>query len=112
MRNIKSKLKKLFNSTTCELEQVVIQECLDAENPEEFIQDVLHWGCKSGIVSSLIYYSDTHKFFDQYYQDIENLRTECDIDPLTYNTGDLKNFLAWFGFEETLYRIATKLGIE
>lgn len=86
------------------------------------LDDVSH-GCSSGIVSSLIYYSDTTKFFERHRADIIALVKETadacgetagaflsqlhgweDDDPFcddVYN----KNTLAWFAYEE----IATQL---
>ena len=66
------------------------------------------------MISSLIYYSSTYTFFDKYYDEIEELRQDYQD-----NTGepfniqnDLKNTLAWFGFEETAWRLADELDIE
>ena len=62
----------------------------------------------------MIWYSDTHAFFDKHYDEIEELR-ECWEhsvgQPLTIK-GDLKNFLAWFAFEEVAYQMAEELGFE
>ena len=63
------------------------------------------------MVSSLIYYTDTHAFFDKHYDEIEEMREEFEDgtgQPLTIK-GDLKNFLVWFAFEEVAYRIAVEL---
>jgi len=63
------------------------------------------------MISSLIYYYDTHKFYDKHYNEIEELRTDLeDIlgESITIKN-DLKNTLAWFGFEQTAYRLANDL---
>lgn len=65
-------------------------------------------GCVSGIVPELIYYKDTHEWFDKYYEDIEELRIETEKsigEPLNIGDNDLKNWLAWFSFEETCRRL-------
>ena len=65
--------------------------------------DLLNYWCQSWIIWSLIYYADTHKFYDDHYDDIEDLRTELEYDiwqPIEIKW-DLKNFLAWLGFEES-----------
>tara|TARA_B110000977_G_C10865683_1_gene411525 strand:- start:10 stop:180 length:171 start_codon:yes stop_codon:yes gene_type:complete len=49
----------------------------------------------------MIWYSDTHDFFDEHYDEIEELREEWleqTGQPLNIS-GDLKNYLAWFAFE-------------
>ena len=82
----------------------------DDSEIQNFFTDILSYGCESGMVGHLIYYSDTYKFFDTYYDHIEELRVEAEDnigEPLVIR-GDLKNWLAWFGFEETAYRIASQ----
>lgn len=81
----------------------------------ERCDDVAH-GCSTGIVSSLVYYSDTTAFFKKYRKEIEALLVEmmceCGVDsPVAlfrdwdgsdpfardiYN----QNTLAWFAYEE------------
>lgn len=95
----------------------VAQEALDyhADNPAQMFADLMQCGCQSGLIGSLIYYRDTHSFFDCYYDEIEELREEYEDslgEPLRIN-GDLKNWLAWFAFEETAFRMANdELGLE
>ncbi len=77
--------------------------------------DLIHHGCQSGMINSLIYYTDTHRFFDTFYDEIEEMREAVEDEtgePLTIR-GDLKNFLAWFAFEETAFRMAREdLGLD
>jgi len=92
----------------------IAQIIMDRDEPETFISDVLQYGCVSGSVSELIYYSDTHAFYDQYYYEIEELRqsfeeeTGCTIE-VQY---DLKNFFAWFAFEQTAWHIANEAELD
>jgi len=66
------------------------------------------------MLSSLISYSGTHEFFDEHYSQIEQLRQhfEDKIGGKIKTIGDLKNTLAWFGFEETAYKIEKELGLD
>ncbi|MEM9678966.1 MAG: hypothetical protein AAF901_01470, partial [Bacteroidota bacterium] len=75
----------------------VIQEALQYDTPELFFKDLLKYGCQSGIATSLIYYRDTHNFYDTHYQEIEALRDayEEETGEPIFIQGDLKNFLAW-----------------
>lgn len=54
----------------------VASEALSSEQPAEYLTDLLSHGCVSGMVGSLIYYHDTHAFFDKHYDEIEDLRQE------------------------------------
>lgn len=88
----------------------VAADALDRSvRPEDYFTDLLENGCISGMVSDLIYYTDTRKFFDQNYEEIETLREEYRAATgesiMQYCDGDLKNFLAWFGYEKTARNI-------
>jgi uncharacterized Zn finger protein (UPF0148 family) len=97
------------------LKDYVIDYILDDYKSDEdiktFFGDLFSYGCASGMIGSLIYYSDTHKFYDEYYDEIEELREEYESEigePLKVE-GDLKNFYAWFGFQETAWRLANEV---
>ena len=104
------KLRELTESPTDSLEKAVALEAYDPQSDEytiSFFEDLLNHGCISGMVSSLIYYSDTEKFFDKYYEEIIWLKSEYEE-----NTGQsiqiphqMKNHLAWFAFEETARKL-------
>lgn len=99
------------------LKEYVIDYIKDNYYPQErayFIFNVLKSGCVSGVIGELIYYTDTHAFFDRFYGEIEELRQEWEEN--TNETikikNDLKNDLAWFGFEETIYQLANELDLD
>lgn len=82
--------------------------------PFSFFRNLLSHGCVSGMVNSLIYYVDTHNFFDEHYDAIEELRIEHLEDfgePLRID-GDLKNTLVWYAFEETARRMADEMELD
>ena len=51
----------------------VIDRWSDYNDKKGIFTDVLHYGCQSGIVGELIYYSDTVRFYKQYRQEINAL---------------------------------------
>jgi len=68
------------------------------------------------MVSSLVWYSDTHKFFDTHYYEIMEI-----IQTYFFNHGekieltgeDMKNKLAWLAFEEVAWEMAINdLGLD
>lgn len=89
------------------------------EDLKVFISDLLTHGCVSGMISELIYYEDTNKFFDKYENEIEDLISEnmenlgIETRPLfieslngsAENISQEKNLLSWFSFEETIRQI-------
>ena len=95
----------------------------DYNDKKHIFTDVLKYGCQSGIVGELIYYTDTVKFYKRYRQEINDLLYDTmngtglyapselfgdkwdEEDPLAQDDFN-QNLLAWFGFEETLRNIA------
>ena len=76
------------------------------------MEDISEFGCSGGNVMSLIYYSETERFFNCYRKEIINLLREF----MYYNTESVyenqkkfttqeKNDLAWFAYEEIVRRI-------
>lgn len=92
----------------------MIREAFEYHSIADFFSDLMKHGCISGMIRGLIYYSDTHAFYDKHYPDIEWMRTEYEEnigEPLKIH-GDLKNFMAWYAFEETAYQLANSIGLE
>ena len=112
-------LKKVegFNSR---LEKRVINDLLATKlsttELKYYINDILQYGCVNGCVSSLIYYKDTTRFFDNYRKEIIEMLEEPEkiiyyfnssswLDHKRY-TVEEKNNIAWFIYENIVYRIA------
>ena len=113
--NLKKHLKTIIEDNQNSLRAEVAAEALEHSGDiVSFFTDLLQHGCQSGMVGKLVYYSDTHKFYDKYYNEIEGLRYDLEeffgfpLQP----KGDLKNWFAWMAFEETARIIADELGIE
>jgi DNA-binding ferritin-like protein len=88
---------------------------MDYHNPKDFFEDLLSYGCQSWMVSSMIRYTDTHKFFDEHYDEIQDIRDELEEQWLEVKIPthtDLKNFLAWLSFEEKAREIYYNLEID
>ena len=79
---------------------------------QDVIVDVLNHGCASGIVSSLIYYSQTRKFFIDNMDEIFDLYNEY-IQEFGEGLGFEIDFnsLSWFAFEEVTRIIADEMEI-
>lgn len=94
--------------------EYILDNCKTDEEVKGFAVELMTHGCQSGLIGHLIYYHDTHKFFDKYYEEIEELRWEYESstgEPFIIGQDDLKNKLAWFGFEETAYNIFNELNV-
>ena len=111
-------LKKV-NQFNTKLEKRVINDLLNTglttEELKDHIKDIVQCGCISGIVPSLIYYSDTTKFFNCYRKEILSMLQDPDkniyseytylLDQKKYSVSE-KNSLSWFAYDNTVIRIA------
>jgi len=112
-KNIIKKLKAIASEPADSIRKEVAKECFNHDNIEYFFSDLCTYGCSCWMYGGLIYRKDTHDFYDKYYDEIEALREEYEQNtgmPIKIE-GDLKNFFAWFAFEETAYQLANELGL-
>ncbi|MCT7596127.1 DUF7222 domain-containing protein [Aliarcobacter butzleri] len=126
-----SKIKNYKVETGLEKEvKKIILNNVNKDYIESFFNDLLQYGCVSGMVSELVYYSDTLKFFKKHKEDINDLLKEtlanhgrnanpADIFGEKFDSEDVlcldtnnQNLLTWFAFEETSRIIANNLGME
>ena len=93
----------------------LINTGLTTEELKDHIKDIVQCGCISGIVPSLIYYSDTVRFFNCYRKEILSMVQDPDkniYSEYTYLLNDKKysvsqkNDLSWFAYDNTVIRIA------
>ena len=103
----------------------VIDEWGNYDDKKNIFTDVLNYGCQSGMVGFLIWYTDTVRFYKQYKSEIDELLYNTMYEAGIYSLPELfgkkwdeedplgnsdfnMNLLAWFGFEETLRKIGYK----
>lgn len=110
-RSIKRHLKSIISKSPNTIQAIAAKEALDYHCPKAFLEDVTQYGCASGVVSRLIYYSDTHQFFDDHYEEINELRSDFEDETSTTLKidGDLKNYLAWFAFESVCFKLLNEI---
>jgi len=101
-------------------------ESVLTKNIKMWLKDLNENGCVSGMISELVYYSDTLAFYDKHKDEInEILKVHMedsglsigemfgdkwdDTDPLALDTLN-QNLLAWFGFEETAHNLGLEMG--
>lgn len=116
---LKERLENMLKGNESELEKEVITDLLEylGDESEEdlisYVKDIINHGCISGVVSKMIYYIDTKKFFIKHMDEIlelySDLKEDLGSDPLKEVNS---NNLAWLGYEETVRKIADNLEIE
>lgn len=133
MKSLKSNLRDIKKASDNKLEKAVITDLLsysnDSEDIQSHIEDILQYGCQSGTVGMLIYYSDTMSFFKKYKKEIMSLLkdilqdtgfkspselfgTKFDEDDYFIEDTQNQNLMAWFGYEETVRLIGYKLELD
>lgn len=118
-------LKNGNDLNDCVLDYYIDRKYSNSDELIRELEDLQRYGCVSGMITDLIYYDDTNKFYDNYKDDINELLGDLldgsglsiqeffgknfdNDDPLILNFSN-KNLLAWFGFEESSYRIYEKI---
>ncbi len=126
------KLKTNYTAHT-ELEkevlEIIIDEASDYDSLEDYLSDLLSNGCISGMVGSLIYYSDTIAFTQRHSKDINELLSNqlsmfgfdspVELFGEKWDSEDNlcldvtnRNLLAWFAFEEVAREIGINFDLE
>jgi hypothetical protein len=90
-------LKTIVEKQPDTIAQFIAKIALETESPKSFFQDLISHGCISGMIGELVYYYETHQFFDDFYKEIETLREDYEI--IIPQGTDLKNYLAWAAVE-------------
>ena len=109
-----------MNDILSNLKDFVLQEEKDGLN----IVEVVEHGCQSGVVSSLIYYTDTVAFYDKHENEIWDLACDeadnlfsgnvfsylAQLNGAADITGrsTFKNLMAWWAVEETCKNIISE----
>ena len=98
-----------------EVVEIIMDQVDGLENEEilSTVEEIVTYGCQSGIVSALITYSDTEKFFDNHaneiFELIEDMRQEGIINMNNFELS--KNNLVWFAFETIAQEIYQEMEI-
>ena len=94
-----------------EVIEIILNEVEGIEGDEilSTVENIVTYGCQSGIVASLVYYKDTEAFFnrhvDEIFELIEDAKQTMDMNYIEFS----RNNLAWFAFEITAQEIYQEL---
>lgn len=121
--------KSIRAAATTPLEKSVAAWIVKAEDKDFTgrFRDLFHGGCASGIVSNMIYYRDTCKFYARHkaaiWELVGQMADDCGETLFHFlaertrdnSPGDcdqVENFLAWFGFETAARNLADHLELD
>ena len=86
----------------------------DDYSMSDYCQEVINNGCVSGVALSMIYYTDTIKFYDNFVDEINDLLVNYGVNPTDiigsdddklFISYDSKSKLAWYAYESVVYEI-------
>ena len=86
-----------------EVVEIILDQVDELDDNKIFsaVEEIVTYGCATGVVPALITYDDTDKFFDNYADEIfelvEDMKQEGVINMNNFELS--KNNLAWFAFE-------------
>ncbi|WP_431167641.1 DUF7222 domain-containing protein [Tenacibaculum halocynthiae] len=107
------KLEEIAEKNPETIKAFVINEALSSgyNDPKDFFAHLTEYGCISGMIPSLTYYGDTESFFDTHYEEIISLKSN--FEEATGTTlqisHQVKNYLAWFAFEQVAHQLTSEL---
>ena len=104
METIESLKKwKEESELTSEVVDIILDQIEEYDDPKDYFQDVLNYGCISGVVPALMTYKHTEEFFDRHVDEIFDLLNEIEYREINFELN--RNNLAWFAFEEVVNKI-------
>ena len=105
METIESLKKwKEESKLTSEVVDIILDKIEEYDDPQDYFETVLKYGCVSGVVPALMYYKDTEEFFDRHVDEILDLLNELkEYGEIPFELN--RNNLACLTFEEIVNRI-------
>ena len=130
-KGLKKALREMKKCNYSKLRNAVITDILtkgyDDNDTYCYLHDVLYGGGQSGIISSLIYYTDTVAFYKKHKNDIKSMINECmrdfgynsinemfinwDNEDIFNDETQNQNIMVWFGYEQTIRNIVNELDV-
>lgn len=89
MTNLLNTLKTMENETTGVKNDIINWLLEDVENytPQAKLQDLLQYGCESGQVNHLIYYTDTVAYYEEHESEIMEMLEQLGIEDVETDEG-------------------------
>lgn len=123
IQRINQEAKANNDGLTVSVTDYILDKWDEYDDKKNIVTEVLEYGCQSGIVGSLIYYRDTIAYYEANKEAINTLLYDTMFECGNYNPESLfgdkwnnddplvldslnQNLLAWFGFEETMRKVA------
>ena len=110
MKKINELLNSLYgeNDLKDSVIDIILNHIDDYENPIIFLEDVLQYGCSSGMIGELTYFNQTQNFFIEHMEEIFDIYNEVK-DNLSTDFEVNANNLSWLAFEYVVNEIYNEI---
>ena len=110
MKKINELLNSLYgeNDLKDSVIDIILNHIDDYENPIIFLEDVLQYGCSSGMIGELTYFNQTQNFFIEHMEEIFDIYNEVK-ENLSINFEVNANNLSWLAFEYVVNEIYNEI---
>lgn len=100
MKKINNMLENLYGESELKdnVIDIILDHIEDYEEEKGFLEDIMNYGCASGIVPELIYFNETKCFFIKHMEEIFDIYNEVK-DNLNADFEVNANNLSWLAFE-------------
>lgn len=100
MRKLTNMLNNMYGESELKdnVIDIILNNIEDYEEPKGFLEDIMNYGCASGIVPELIYFNQTECFFIKHMEEIFDIYNEIK-DNISPDFEVNANNLSWLAFE-------------
>ena len=116
MMNIISRLNSFRDEEQSDLMVAIIDDILSVSTDEiedkEYMENVIDYGCASGIVSSFIYTYQCNDLFKEHFDEIFEVYNEVKEEGLNVDFDLSATNLVWLAYEVLVERLYNELGLE
>ena len=113
---IKDMLNKMLEETINGLEEEVLKSILNVSDEDEelknYMEDVMNYGCQSGVVRDLLYNYQTNEFFKNNFNEIFDLCNELKEEGMNLEFEITAVNFCWIAYEILVNRLYNELGLE
>jgi len=114
-KTVVSILQNIIEKEPGTIQSFIAEEALNyTPNIDCFFEDLHGYGCQSGLIGSIVYHRDIDTFFDEHYEEIEDIRQEYYIQhgqSIEIGNQDLKTAYVWFAIEAAAFDLACEIDI-
>ena len=112
LATLRAQPEKLYSDVHNYIIDYVLDQCHGDEEIRSFFTFLRTKGCVTGLVRDLIYYHETHAFYDHFFEDIKSFRNDMEALGVVFcPIDDHKNWYSWHVFEKVGHIVEFEIGL-